>query len=83
MKSGELSLRLYDDYGEKFYTVSSVKDGMYYLWQRNIEGRRLRYNSHSGIIEHYNEEKQFWDIEIQYIYQLEFIGKGGIITNGI
>ena len=73
MKYGEVSIRFLDDSGEKFYGVSSIKDGMYYLWSRNFEGKRLRYNSHEGIIEHYNEEKQFWDVECQYIYQLEFI----------
>lgn len=73
MKYGELSIRFLDDYGERLYGVSSIKDGMYYLWARNFEGRRLRYNSYEGIIEHYNEEKQCWDVECQFIYQLEFL----------
>lgn len=73
MKKGEMGIRFYDDCGKRDYSVSSIKDGMYYLWQRRWDGRRLRYNSIEGIIEHYNEEKKIWDVETSYVYQVEII----------
>lgn len=64
-------LTIVDDYGEKTYGVSCEKDGMVYLTNRNISGWRLRFNPAEGRIEHFNPEKQFWDVEIAHLYQVE------------
>lgn len=64
-------ITIVDDYGEKTYGVSSEKDGMFYLNERNADGWRQRFNSREGTVEHFNPAKNFWDVEIAYIYQVD------------
>ncbi len=63
-------IRIVDDYGEHTYTVSSERDGCYYFYQKTLDGWRLRYNPREERIEHYNP-KGFWDVENQYLYDVQ------------
>ena len=71
-------LTIVDDYGEKTYGISSEKDGVVYLNERNASGWRLRFNPAEGRIEHYNPEKQMWDVEIGYLYQVHISSDNGM-----
>lgn len=72
-------LTIVDDYGEKTYGVSSEKDGMIYLHNKNVSGWRLRFNPAEGRIEHYNPDKQMWDVEIGYLYQVQISSENGMV----
>lgn len=71
-------LTIVDDFGEKTYGVSSEKDGMVYLNERNASGWRMRFNPAEGRIEHFNEERQIWDVENAYLYQVDISGGYGM-----
>ena len=71
-------LTITDDYGEKTYGVSSEKDGMVYLNERNASGWRLRFNPAEGRIEHFNEQKRIWDVENAFLYQVQISGDNGM-----
>lgn len=72
-------LTIMDDYGEKTYGVSSEKDGMVYLNERNADGWRLRFNSTEGRIEHFNENRKIWDVENCFLYQVSISSENGMI----
>ena len=71
-------LTITDDYGEKTYGVSSEKEGMVYLNERNASGWRLRFNPAEGRIEHFNEQKRIWDVENAFLYQVQISGDNGM-----
>ena len=71
-------LTIVDDYGEKTYGISCEKEGMVYLHNRNVSGWRLRFNPSEGRIEHFNEERQMWDVENAYLYQVSISGENGM-----
>lgn len=66
-----LFVHIVDDYGEKTFTVSSYKDGIYNFYQKDYEGRKLRYNRNEERIEVYNAEKGYWDVYIQFLYNVQ------------
>lgn len=61
-----------DDCGKRrTYTISSEKENMYYLYQRNADGWKLRYNPQEGIIEHFDPKNEIWNIENKFLYNIE------------
>lgn len=74
MKATKGWLEIVSDFGERTYRVMKIEDGCYYFAEKTLlDGNRLRYNEREERIEEYKEDKGYWDVYDQYIYNVSFL----------